>query len=105
MTYVGFIYLLFCDSRSFVGRMAISQIDWPFTAMPGQVRVDRFIDPYLDRQGRKDNRMTRPLYKDEQSYLQWNGDPFTISGGGGNTEYPGTVYLLPYWMTSFHQLL
>ena len=59
----------------------------------------------MDRQGRNGNRMTKPLFKDEQDYLEWNGDPFSTKGGGGNQEYPGTIYLLPHWMTKYHQIL
>jgi len=34
----------------------------------------------VDRQGRNGNRMTKPLFKDEQDYLEWNGDPFSTKG-------------------------
>ena len=73
--------------------------------MAGEVRFDRFMDPYADRQGRFNNRLAAPLFKDEQSLLQWNGDPFAAQAGGGSYEFPGTLYLLPYWISAYHDLL
>ena len=91
------------------GRMPISQIDWPTFSTH---RMDIFTDPYEDRMNNHNNRVTVPFHKDESTYLQWNGDPFekgcSSTGnnkgrmcGSGKAEYPGTVYLMPYWMYRF----
>ena len=57
-----------------------------------------------------------PIVKDESTYLQWNADPFQLgcdysnanprgNCGSGHSEYPGTVYLLPYWMSRFENII
>ena len=59
-------------------------------------------------------RLTKPLWKDESNYLQWNGDPFMAGCGAknfespcgsGKREFPGTVFTLPYWMAKYHDLI
>ncbi len=36
------------------------------------------------------------------SLQRWNGNPYSDSGGGGNIEGDGALFLLPYWMGRHH---
>ena len=87
--------------------MPISQITWPTN---GNVRVDVFHNPYGDRFNGND-RATTAFWKDESSYLQWNLDPFEFdcqknpNCGSGSNEFPGTLYLLPYWMARLEKII
>ena len=91
--------------------MPISQITWPTN---GHVRVDVFHNPYIDRFNGNDRAVTA-FWKDESSYLQWNLDPFEFgcddpllvraNCGSGRNEFPGTLYLLPYWMARFEDII
>ncbi|CBY23617.1 unnamed protein product [Oikopleura dioica] len=86
-------------------RMPISQVTWDFDATPGTTRKDMYLDPNIDRWGDVGSHVTLPIPKDEQAYLQWNADPFMFTGSGGNREYPGTLYLLPYWLARYQNIL
>ena len=94
--------------------MPISQINWPTSA---RNRRDIYETPYISRWDVYGDRATVPIYKDESNYLQWNLDPFMLgcsiettarSGsncGNGKSEFPGTVYSLPYWIARYYSIL
>jgi hypothetical protein len=46
------------------------------------------------------NQTTREvLPPDERPMSKYNGNAFRLDGGsGGNSEYSGDIYLLPYWL-------
>lgn len=57
------------------------------------------------------NRFRRPhgetvLPVSERHVMRWNGDPYTLDGGGdGHSRDDGTAILLPYWMGRWHRLI
>lgn len=53
------------------------------------------------------NQTTREvLPPDERPMSKYNGNPFRLDGGsGGNREYSGDIYLLPYWLGRYLNLI
>ena len=57
------------------------------------------------------NRFRRPrsqhvLRVSERPSMRWNGDPYTLDGGGdGRSREDGVPILLPYWMGRWHRLI
>lgn len=57
------------------------------------------------------NRFRRPrsqsvLPVSERPGMRWNGDPYTLDGGGdGRSRDDGVPILLPYWMGRWHRLI
>ncbi len=42
----------------------------------------------------------------QRRVMKWNGDPYSLDGGGsGNQRDDGTFILLPYWMGRYHRFL
>ena len=75
------------------------------------INFQLILEWFKDKYGQ---RLTKPLWKDESNYLQWNGDPFMAGCGAenfespcgsGKREFPGTVFTLPYWMARYHDLI
>lgn len=57
----------------------------------------------VDRFGRRETTVLLP--PDERATMKWNGNPFTLDGGGqGTNEDDGAIFILPYWMGRFHKL-
>ena len=42
------------------------------------------------------------MHAEEQCYMKWNFDPYELQNGGGGTECPGGVFLMPYWLDRFY---
>ena len=60
--------------------MPVSMIDWP---CDNTERKDIFLDPFIDRWDKYNERSSTPFYKDEMAYLRWNADPFFLQTGSG----------------------
>jgi hypothetical protein len=67
-------------------------------------REDIVVDPQRDRHGREQSLVVLP--PDERPVMKWNGNPYALDGGdGGRSEDDGALFLLPYWMGRYHELL
>jgi len=46
------------------------------------------------------------LPPDERRMTRWNGQPFILDGGsGGQIEFGGDEFLLPYWMGRYLKII
>jgi hypothetical protein len=66
-------------------------------------RADLKYDLVLERQGIK--RLLKPLPWTERVIHKWDKSPFGLDGGSDLVEGDPTVWLLPYWMGRYHQLI
>jgi len=82
-------------------QIPLDLVDW---RMENSHRLDVVFDPLPNRLGETISATDRPpLPPDERPMMKWNGDPFTLDGGGpGTEEEAGTFWLLPYWMGRYH---
>lgn len=63
-------------------------------------RKDLAMEKEFDRAHQKQARTLLPA--DERPVMKWNGNPFVVDGGnGGYSEDDGAMFLLPYWMGRF----
>jgi hypothetical protein len=68
--------------------------EWPYD---NGHRKDVELDPKKDRFNK--DQFTTVLPYDEIRTMEWNGNPYAVSGGGsGNSVQGPWPYLLPYWM-------
>jgi len=53
-----------------------------------------------------EGRMQFVLPISERRVMRWNGDPYSLNGGGGGRQRDdGAFMLLPYWMGRYHRFL
>ena len=54
----------------------------------------------------RDQTTNEVLPPDERPMSKYNGNAFRLDGGsGGNREYSGDIYLLPYWLGRYLNLI
>jgi hypothetical protein len=68
-------------------------------------RLDVTFNPEQDRNFRSDSQSVRVLPANERTQLRWNGNPYTLDSGGGETEMDPGAWLLPYWMARWIKML
>jgi hypothetical protein len=82
-------------------RMPVDTIDW---TVKNSHRKDVVMDAAPDRSQRPQARTLLP--RDELPVAKWNANPFDVDGGsGGRAEDDGAAFLLPYWMSRYHEFL
>jgi hypothetical protein len=92
-----------CDAESTrraLEEMPLDLIDWP---VRNSHRQELRLDPHPDRFGQP--QLLAPLPWPERPLHKWNGNPFLIDGGSGLIEEDQTVWLLPYWLGRYHELI
>ena len=80
---------------------AIDMIDW---VISNYQRMDISMQPFVVRGG------NTPLMKEirpmsERVVTHWNNDPFVYSQGSGYQEFEPGVYLFPYFLMKYNNLL
>lgn len=78
----------------------LSQIQWPVN---NSRRLDITWNPVNARGGQR--QINELLPYDELPMLNWNQNPFIVTGGTGYTEHDGVSYLLPYWLAVYFNLI
>ena len=82
-------------------RWAVDNIDWQ---IDGSKRIDLIAQPFRMRLGTAGlMKQIRP--PSERVATHANNDPFVLVTGGGGTEFEPAVYLLPYYIMRFYDLL
>lgn len=66
---------------------------------------DYFLNPYVNREGASGTDATRVFPCNERNQDRWNGDPFDLDGGSGDSETDGGVWLLPFWLARANGLI
>lgn len=76
-------------------------IDW---VEQNTQRLDYFENPNADRFGNMGSSLSViPQY--ERSQTRWNANPFQLNGGSGNSMSDPGVWLYPYWLARYLQIL
>ena len=89
------------ESLRTLREIPMDQIEW---SVRNSQRLDIPIDPLADRFGQHQSLIVLPY--DELPMSKWNGNPYSLDGGGnGHSEDDGAYFLLPYWMGRFHKLI
>jgi hypothetical protein len=89
------------ESLRTLHEIPMETIEWN---MKNSNRLDVPIDPFPDRQGRRQALVVLPY--DELAMTKWNANPFRLDGGSdGQREDDGAYFLLPYWMGRYHRLI
>ncbi|HEY7118046.1 MAG TPA: hypothetical protein VH475_15770 [Tepidisphaeraceae bacterium] len=105
----NFIYAAGSGAREFdkseslrtLHEIPMDTIEW---AVTNSHRLDVPIDPLSDRFHHKQSLIVLPY--DELPMSKWNGNPYSLDGGGGgHNEDDGAYFLLPYWMGRYHKLI
>ncbi|HEV8607117.1 MAG TPA: hypothetical protein VGQ99_17385 [Tepidisphaeraceae bacterium] len=104
----NFIYAAGAGAREFdrpeslrtLHEIPMDTIEW---SVHNSHRLDVPIDLLGDRFQRRQALIVLPY--DELPMSKWNGNPFTLDGGGGHSEDDGAYFLLPYWMGRYHKLI
>ena len=85
------------DSIRTLRELSWEQVNW---RRENSIRKDVKIDPKNPTQG------LDVLPYDQICIQRWNGNPYQLdTGGQGEIEGDGIVFLLPYWMGRYHQLI
>ncbi len=86
------------DSIQTLRELPWEQFNW---RMENSRRTEIPLDPRYQKEGARESREALPY--DRISILRWNGNPYLLdSGGKGEIEGDGVIYLLPYWMGRHH---
>ena len=89
------------ESLRTLHEIPMDQIEW---SVRNSHRLDVPIDVMADRFGQRQALIVLPY--DELPMSKWNGNPYSLDGGGaGHSEDDGAYFLLPYWMGRFHKLI
>jgi hypothetical protein len=80
---------------------AVELTGWP---AQNSHRQDLIRDPNADRFGNAgDTTVVLPM--NERVQGRWNADPFTMDGDAGTDEGDPGVWLMPYWMSRYYNII
>ena len=79
--------------------LPLEQVDWK---VDNNKRQDVHVSEEPNRSHEYGKCSIEPLHAEEQCYMKWNFDPYELQNGSGGTEYPGGVFLMPYWLDRFY---
>lgn len=72
-------------------------------------RIDqKLFPPFVKDSWRAEATVPLPIYRRPLSYNEWKRNPFRLDGNfhkQGKVLYPGTDFLLAYWMGRYYQLI
>jgi hypothetical protein len=91
------------DVEEAVGALREMPLDLIAWRMKNSVRADLKYDPLFEKEGKK--QLVRPLPWTERPVHKWDHSPFNADGGSNLQEVDQTLWLLPYWMGRYHQLI